>query len=112
MQTLQGKDMYLKRTRGSRKFNTRMARARAAKERKRIYGVAPDYPCELPLIRRKIIIEDYDHGRIVRHEFTLARSNRIDCYEVSVDGKRLGRMGWSRALEFARKAFIRVQRFY
>lgn len=101
--------MYRKRNKGSRKFNERMARARAAKERLRLEGPAPDYPPDLPLIRRRVIVEDYDTFGMVRHEFILARCGRIDCYQVSVDGKTLpGRMGWSRVLELVRKAFIRT----
>jgi hypothetical protein len=103
--------MYRKRTRGSKKFNEAMARARAAKERLRLDGPAPEYPPDLPLIRRRVIIEDYDCGQVVRHEFTLARSGRIDSYDVSADGVSLGRMGWARVLVFVRKAFIRVGRF-
>ena len=72
---------------------------------------APEYPRELPLIRRRVVVEDYDVGQVVRHEFTLARSSRVDCYEVSVDGQRLGRMGWARALVLIRKAFLRLSRF-
>lgn len=104
--------MYKKRTSGSRKYNERMARARAAKERLRLEGEAPDYPPLLPLIRRRIIVEDYDHGDIVRHEFVLQRSNRIDCYYLDVDGVRLpGRYGWARILSLLRKAFPRTSSF-
>lgn len=103
--------VYRRRLKGSRKFNERMARARAAKERKRIEGPAPNYPPKMPMIRRRIVIEDYDSGQVVRHEFVLGRCSRIDCYEVSVDGQRLGQMGWSRAMVLARKAFVRCGRF-
>jgi hypothetical protein len=58
-----------------------------------------------------VIIEDYDCGQVVRHEFTLARFGRIDSYDVSADGVSLGRMGWALALVFVRKAFIRTGRF-
>lgn len=102
---------YRRRTKGSRKFNERMAAARAAKERLRLDSSAPDYPPALPMIRRRVIVEDYDCGGVVRHEFILARSGRIDCYEVSADGKSLGCMGWSKALAIVRKAFIRVGHF-
>jgi hypothetical protein len=103
--------MYRKRKKGSRKFNERMARARAAKERKRLAGEPLRYSPELPLIRRQVVVEDYDCGEVVRHVFVMARCSRIDCYEVSVDGRPLGRMGWSRALEMVRKAFVRCGRF-
>ncbi|WP_305046348.1 hypothetical protein [Geoalkalibacter sp.] len=101
--------MYRKRTSGSRKFNARMARARAAKEKIRLEGPSPDYPVKLPQVRRRVIVEDYDFGETVRHEFVLERSNRTDCYRVIVDGVTIpSRMGWAKTLEMVRKAFVRV----
>lgn len=101
--------MYRKRTRGSRKFNERMTRARAAKERLRLEGPAPDYAPELPRVRRRLIVEDYDGGETVRHELLMLRSTRRDCYLVEVDGQLIpGRHGWSKTLELVRKSFIRV----
>ena len=38
---------------------------RQAKERKRLESDAPDYPVELPNLRREIIIIDYDFGKVV-----------------------------------------------
>lgn len=105
--------MYRYRTKGSQRFNERMKRWRDAKEQIRLSGPAPKYPYEPPDIRRRIIIEDYDYGRTVRHEFMLMKSDRIDCYHVSVDGKLLiGRIGWAKVLVLARKAFIRVRNIY
>lgn len=90
-----------------------MKRWRDAKERIRLDGSCPIYPYEPPEIRRRIIIEDYDFGRTVRHEFVLLRSNRIDCYRVAIDGKSLTeRMGWAKVLELVRKAFVRVRNIY
>lgn len=64
------------------------------------------------ICRRRIIVVDYDFGREVRHEFILLKSNRIDCYRISVEGKLLnGRYGWSSVLELVRKTFIRVGSF-
>lgn len=104
--------MYRKRTSGSIKFNERMARARAAKERLRLERAAPEYPPELPLVRRRVVVEDYDCGEMVRHEFMLHKSNRSDCYYVEVDGKMLiGRHGWAKILQMIRKALPRVGRF-
>lgn len=101
--------MYRNRTKGSQRFNERMRRWRDAKERIRLEGPCPKYPYEPPDIRRRIIVEDYDYGRVVRHEFVLLKSNRIDCYRVAVDGKLLpGRIGWARVLELIRKAFLRA----
>lgn len=99
--------MYRQRTKGSQKFCAAMARARA--EAKRLTSDHPDYGPDLPEIRRRIVVEDYDCGEIIRHEFVLFRSNRIDSYIVEVDGQRLGkRYGWARTLELVRKAFVRV----
>lgn len=105
--------MYRNRKKGSKKYNEAMSRARAAKEKHRLAGPSPDYLPALPLIRRRVIVEDYDlAGQVVRHEFILARSDRRDCYEVSVDGNPLaGRMGWARVLVLVRKAFIRIGSF-
>lgn len=102
--------MYRKRLKGSKKFNEAMARARAARERRRLEGPAPDYPPELPLLRRRIFVEDFDFGPPVTHEILLYRSNRVDCYHAEVDGKPLaGRIGWARVVELVRKAFVRVR---
>lgn len=104
--------MYRKRTRGSRKFNERTAKARAAKERKRLGGPAPDYAPGLPMLRRRLIVEDFDLGQTVRHEVRMLRCGRIDCYSLEVDGQPLpGRFGWAKTLELVRKSFIRVGNF-
>jgi hypothetical protein len=85
--------VYRKRIRGSRKFNERMERASAERARLRLGGPAPDYPPNLPELRRRIVVEDFDLGGVVRHELRLYRSGRVDCYVVEVDGARLpGRM--------------------
>ncbi len=101
--------MYRKRIQGSKKFNERLARARATRLQNRLELPEIDYPRELPELRRKIIVEDFDGQETIRHEIKLYRSNRIDCYRVSVDGKFLdGKIGWARVLELTRKAFVRI----
>lgn len=86
----------------------RLAAMRAAKERKRLAGDPVERPPDLPNLRRRIIIIDYDHGRSV-HYLDLYRSDRIDCYNVEVDGKPWRqRIGWSRILEGLRKSLPRV----
>ena len=91
----------------------RMARARAAKERKRLEkrGHHPDtYPPELPALRRVIEITDFDSGTPVTHRLELYRTSRIDCYNVWEDGKPWkNRVGWSRILENMRKALPRLR---
>lgn len=91
-----------------RKRHAICKRMREAKERKRLESPAPDYPAELPELRRQIIIRDFDFGE-VEYTFNLYRSNRIDCYRVETDGKMLvGRKGWSSILKLLRLAFPRV----
>ena len=103
--------MYRRREKGSKKYNERLARAREARERKRLEAPAPDYPPELPELRREIVVRDFDFGE-VEHVICLYRANRVDCYRVEVDGKCVARrMGWSRVLELLRKAFLRVARW-
>lgn len=96
--------MYRKRGNGSKKYNAmRAARLRQIQERP-----APDYPPILPQLRRRIVVQDFDFGEI-RHEVNLYRTNRIDCYQMEVDGAVIAeRIGWSRILEKLRKAFLRV----
>lgn len=86
----------------------RLTTMRAAKERKRLEGNAPDYPPELPHLRRRIVIIDYDNGRTV-HRLDLYKCNRIDCYNVHVDGQPWKqRIGWSRILTGLRKSMPRT----
>ena len=63
---------------------------------------------QLPALRREIIVIDHDFG-LVQHHVKLFRTGRVDCYRVEVDGLPWkDRVGWSRALEVLRKAFVRV----
>lgn len=83
------------------------------KERKRLEAlkekITPEI--EVPELRRRIIVEDYDLSDITRHEILLYRSNRIDTYRVIVNGKAIpSRLGWARVLELLRKMFFRVGR--
>ena len=101
--------MYRKRFKGSKKFNERFARARKTRLRNRLELPEIDYPIELPELRRRIIVEDFDFGETIRHEILLYRSNRIDCYRLVVDGQEISnKIGWARVLEILRKAFVRV----
>ena len=81
---------------------------REAKALKRLAGDAPERAPELPLLRRRIVIIDYDFGEKM-HTLDLYRSDRIDCYNVHVDGQPWKRrMGWSRILSGLRKSLPRV----
>ena len=92
----------------TKKRRNQLAMMRAAKGRKREAGPAPDYPPQLPELRRRIVIIDYDFGEKV-HTLDLYRTNRIDMYRVHVDGQPWkDRMGWSRILTGLRKSLPRV----
>lgn len=88
-----------------------LAAMRRARDQRRMALPAPDYPVELPNLRRRIWIVDYDFGRRV-HRLDFYKTNRIDVYRVEADGKPWqSRIGFSRALAGLRKAFPRVKAF-
>lgn len=92
----------------SKKRREQLAQMRAARAVKRVDGDAPDYPRALPVLRRRIVITDYDFGERV-HTLDLYRSDRVDCYAVHVDGKPWkSRIGWSRILSGLRKSLPRL----
>src|SRR5258706_5816621 len=81
---------------------------REARERRRLDGVEPSYPRDLPALRRTLIIIDYDFGR-VEHRIDLYRTPRIDCYRAVADGVVWKRsIGWSKVLARPRLKFPRV----
>lgn len=64
---------------------------------------------ELPLLRRELVVIDYDSGEPVTHTLHLYRSDRVDCYRAVADGKPWkDRIGWSKVLAGLRKSFVRV----
>lgn len=66
-------------------------------------------PPELPHLRRMVVVTDYDTGEPISHELKLFRSGRVDCYVAEADGQpRAGRVGWSKALAWVRRAYQRV----
>lgn len=69
---------------------------------------APDYPVELPELRMRITVERLDLAEPERHEFELRRTNRVDVYNVLVDGKPWKHAGLTAVLEGLRKACPRV----
>lgn len=82
--------------------------AKAAKARYTAARAEHREPVEIPELRRKVIIIDYDHGKRV-HTLKLYRSDRIDCYRVEADGKAWKRRaGWSTICEGMRKAMPRL----
>lgn len=95
--------------RNSRKYENQclqLARARAAKERKRLEDAEPR-PAPLPDKRITIEITRHDCGG-ESHVFELFSTNRIDVYRVEVDGKPWKRCGLSQVLEGIRKATPRM----
>jgi hypothetical protein len=86
----------------------KLASIRAGRDAARMADPAPDYPAMLPELRRRIVIEDFDFGHRV-HVIELHKSDRIDCYNATVDGKPWKtRIGWSRLLAGLRKSMPRV----
>ena len=97
---------YRQRVRQSLK---KMELMRKKKDRLRIER-GGDYvePFVPPLVRRRIIVFDYDFGT-VRHDIICYKTNRIDSYQVAVDGKmQEGKKGWSAVCNLQRQAFVRV----
>lgn len=85
-----------------------LARMKAGKDAARMERPAPDYPRQMPELRRRIVITDFDFGERI-HTLDLYRTNRIDMYRVHVDGQPWkARMGWSRILAGLRKSLPRV----
>lgn len=99
---------YRKRTKYSKRL---LAAMQAGKDRARMERPAPDYPPELPELRRRVIVIDYDHGRVV-HRIDLYKSDRVDCYRAVADGKPWrDRIGWANVMAAMRKSFVRVGAF-
>ena len=69
--------MFRKRTNSSKKLSA----MRVAKEALRLAGDSPDYPAELPELRRRVIVIDYDFGKVV-HRLDFYKTNRVVCYRV------------------------------
>ena len=81
---------------------------RRGRERNRLAGPAPDYPAQLPDLRRRIVIENFDFSHEI-HVLEFFRSDRVDCFRVVVDGKEWKRrIGFSKALAGLRKSMPRV----
>lgn len=62
---------------------------------------------ELPLLRRVLIVIDYDSGEPVEHRIELYRTSRVDVYRATADGQDWGRRGWSAVLDGLRKSLPR-----
>lgn len=107
--------MYRKRTKGSKKYNA----MRAAKLRQIEEGPALDYPLMVDIpgkVRRRVTVEDFDFGYVKEVIELQGGTGRVDCYRMLVDGAVIKngnteRIGWARAVEKIRMAFLRVQGF-
>ena len=92
--------------------SAKLAAMRHAKEAKRLAGPAPDYPPDLPRLRRVVIVIDYDCGEPVIETMRLYRTTRIDSYRADVNGRVWKpRVGWSGVCEGLRKSFMRLRSF-
>lgn len=97
--------MAYRKTKRSRETLVRM---RAGKDAARMARPAPDYPPDLPDLRRRVTVEDFDFGTR-GYVLEFYRTNRRDCYRVEVGGRVWKRrIGWSKALEGLRKSLPRV----
>ena len=77
--------------------------------RQRAERVARGRAPELPLLRRTVVVTDYDSGTPVVNTLELFRTGRVDCYRAVANGKPwIDRVGWSKALAGLRKAYVRV----
>lgn len=95
---------YRKRTVGSKKLEA----MRRGKDAARMARPLEPRPPDLPDLRRRIVITDYDFGEVTR-TIDLYRTGRVDCYRALADGTPWkARIGWAKVLEAVRKSFIRV----
>ena len=78
-----------------------MARGREAA---RLAGPEREPVQALPMLRRVLIVIDYDSGQPVEHRIELYRTRRVDVYRATADGQDWGRRGWSAVLEGCARA--------
>lgn len=101
--------MYRKPTKRQQEARARKLEAmRRGKDRARMGLALEARAPDLPMLRREVIVVDYDSGEPVTHTLHLYRTNRVDTYRIEADGKPWKRGGWSKALEGLRKAYPRV----
>ena len=63
----------------------------------------------IPELRRTVIVIDWDFGRTINRMDFYKNDDRIDCYDVETNGKPWKqKIGWSRSLEWLRKAYPRI----
>ena len=99
-----------------RRPSKRQAEARAQKleamrrgrDRARMARPAPGRPPDLPLLRREVIVIDYDTGTPITHTLHLFRTRRVDTYRIEADGRPWKYGGWTAALAGLRKSYPRL----
>lgn len=92
--------------RRTKKYSAERQRAaQATRAANRLAGPAPDYPQPLPLLRRVIVVIDFDTQQT--HTLRLYRSRRVDQFRVTVDGQPWKVAGFAGVLEGLRKAMPR-----
>ena len=80
------------------------ATMRKAKEHKRLQSLSPEYPHELPDLRKIIVVIDLDFGKKV-NVMRLYKTGRIDQYRAEINGKLWKeRIGLSGVLAGIRKS--------
>lgn len=99
--------MYTKRRR-SESMQRRLDAMRRGRERARMAREPRGRMPDLPMLRREIILIDYDGGQPETHTLHFFRTRRVDTYRVEADGKPWKVCGWSAALAGLRKAFQRL----
>lgn len=67
--------------RKTRRSQETLARMRAGKDAARMARPVPERAPELPELRRRLIVIDFDFGEKI-HTLDLYRTNRVDCYRV------------------------------
>lgn len=100
--------MYRLTKKAAAQRTSRLESMRRGKDAARMGRPIEERAPELPDLRRRIVIEDWDFGHRV-HVLDLHRTSRIDCYRVTADGKPWkDRIGWSAILAGLRKSMPRV----
>jgi hypothetical protein len=101
--------MYRRLTKRQQEASTRKLEAmRRGKDRARMAREPQARMPDLPLVRRMVVVTDFDSGQPVAHTLELRRSRRVDSYAVFADGQPWKVCGWSKVCEGLRKSHQRL----
>ena len=101
--------MYRKPTKRQQEARARKLDAmRRGKDRARMAREPQARMPDLPLVRRRVVVTDFDSGHPVEHTLELRRSRRVDSYAVYADGQPWKVCGWSKVCEGLRKSHQRL----